>query len=106
MDRYETLSGDEPKAKRTVEQASSRRGATSEMGGCLCCLQDRDGDRDPILDAQARARAAEAAQMRHDDYSKSAVRKREAKMRAKESSPSKGGLSNESHQQRINDIIS
>ena len=95
------------RAKSKTDGGLHDRGACSEMGGCLtCCLQDRDGDRDPILDAQARARAAEAAQMRQDDYSKSSVGKREAKMRAKETAASKGGLSAESHQQRINDIIS
>ena len=77
------------------------------MGQCLCCFPSRDGDRDPMLDAEARARAAEAAQSRHETYSNSAVGKREAKARAKEqASAARGGLSNDAHNQRINDIIS
>ena len=77
------------------------------MGDCLSCFDREEGAaRDPILDAQARARAAEAAQARHETYANSAVGKREAKARAKEASASKGSLSSEAHQQRINDIIS
>ena len=76
------------------------------MGTCLSCCFERDEGRDPILDQAARARAAEAAQARADAYSNSAAGKRDAKARAKDAAASKGGLSANAHQQRINDIIS
>ena len=63
--------------------------------------------RDPIMDAEARARAADAAAARQDAYSNSAAGKRYAKYRAKEQAAAKsGGVSASAHQQRINDIIS
>ena len=87
---------------REVGSTSTHR----NMGQCLCCLGDREGDRDPILDAEARARAAEAAQNRQESYANSAAGKREAKARARDAAASRGGgLSADAHQQRINDII-
>ena len=76
------------------------------MGALMCCLQDRDEASDPMLDAQARARAAEAAQNRLDTYANSAAGKRDAKMKAREVAANKGGISSSAHAQRINDIIS
>ena len=77
------------------------------MGNCLpCCFPDADSARDPILDAQARQRAADAAASRQDAYANSAAGKRDAKARAKDQAAAKGGLSSSAHQQRINDIIS
>lgn len=77
----------------------------SSLSACCPCFGERDEGRDPILDSQARARAAEAAQARADAYASTPVAKREAKARAKEAQ-SKGGLSASAHQQRINDILS
>lgn len=77
------------------------------MGNCLDCLKDRDNARDPIMDAEARARAAEAAQSRHDAYSSSAAGKRDAAARKKEAAAAKGGgVTAEAQRQRINDILS
>ena len=76
------------------------------MGNCLDCFQGREDARDPIMDAEARARAAEAAQARQEAYASSAAGKRDAKYRAKEQAAARGAVSSEAHQQRINDIIS
>ena len=76
------------------------------MGNCLDCFRDAGEVRDPIMDAQARQRAADAAQARQESYANSAAGKREAKQRAKDQAAAKGGISAGDHQQRINDIIS
>ena len=76
------------------------------MGNCLDCFKERGGASDPILDAEARARAAEAAQARNDAYANSAAGKRDAKARARDAAAARGELSSNAHQQRINDIIS
>lgn len=73
------------------------------MGGCESCLGGgREEARDPIMDAQARARAAEAAEQRQAKYAQSAHGKAAAKSAARD----KVATSNEAHQQRIADIIS
>ena len=76
------------------------------MGNCLDCFRETGEARDPIMDAQARQRAADAAQARQDNWSSSAAGKRGAKERAKLAAAEKGGISASAHQQRINDIIS
>lgn len=76
------------------------------MGNCLDCFRETGEARDPIMDAQARQRAADAAQARQDNWSSSAAGKRDAKERAKLAAAEKGGISASAHQQRINDIIS
>ena len=77
------------------------------MGDCLsACLKDRDGASDPMLDQEARARAAEAAQARQTAHDNSPAAKQAAKARQREAAASRGGLSAGAHQQRINDIIS
>ena len=44
------------------------------MGALCCCLSYRDSEtNDPIMDAEARARAAEAAQRRQEQFENSAA---------------------------------
>ena len=74
------------------------------MGQCLECFGPREEARDPILDAQARARAAEAAQARHAAHAKSPGGKADAKARARDQAAAQS-LSSNAHAQRINDII-
>ena len=70
--------------------------------GCIeSCLQGRDGARDPILDAEARARAAEAAQQRQDRFNNSSAGKAAAKAAARD----KAHTSSAAHDQRIHDIL-
>ena len=85
---------------------SHRRPSKRAMGNCLDCFRETGEARDPIMDAQARQRAADAAQARQDNWSSSAAGKRDAKERAKLAAAEKGGISASAHQQRINDIIS
>jgi hypothetical protein len=76
------------------------------MGGCLsgCLGGARDEGRDPILDAQTRQRAAEAAEARQAKFASSAQGKAAAKQASRErTSPQMG---RDAHQQRIADIIS
>ena len=74
------------------------------MGQALCCCLVRE-DSNPLLDAEARARAAEAAQGRLEKYnsSPSAQKQRQYDARLKKAAAS--SVSAESHAQRINDII-
>ena len=76
------------------------------MGNCLDCFRETGEARDPIMDAEARQRAADAAAARQNAYAGSAAGKRDAKERAKLAAGNKGGISNEAQAQRINDIIS
>lgn len=77
------------------------------MGALCCCLPRTDDDpRDPLLDREARARAAEAAQARLDQYNETPAAKRAQKAAAREKAAASSSMSNEAHQQRINDIIS
>ena len=76
------------------------------MGNCLDCFADRDAARDPIMDAQARERAADAAAQRAAAHAKGPVGRAQSKAIARDAAANKGGLSNEAHRQRVNDIIS
>jgi len=67
---------------------------------CLECFQ-RDAASDPILDAEARARAAEAAARRQEAYDKSPHGKAAKKSVAKD----KAQMDSAAHAQRIHDII-
>lgn len=65
------------------------------MGTVCCCLRDSDSDtNDPILDAQARARAAEAAQRRQQQYEQSAVGRAAKKAAEKSQRERKAGSPN------------
>ena len=60
------------------------------MGDCLsACLKDRDGASDPMLDQEARARAAEAAQARQTAHDNSPAAKQAAKARQREAAASR-----------------
>ena len=75
------------------------------MGLCESCLgggSRATDDRDPMLDAQARARAAEAAEARQARFDQSAQGKAAKKQAARE----KAQVGQAAHQQRIADIIS
>ncbi|KAL1526959.1 hypothetical protein AB1Y20_015648 [Prymnesium parvum] len=66
------------------------------MGGVCCCLGGRESGSDPILDAEARARAAEAAQRRQEQYENSAAgraakRAAEKAERERRAPPVRGG---------------
>ena len=74
------------------------------MGNCLDCFKDRSDASDPLMDAEARARAAEAAQARQEKHATSPAAKRDAAARKK--AAASGGVSADDHRQRINDIIS
>jgi len=76
------------------------------MGGCLssCLGGARDEGRDPILDAQTRQRAAEAAEARQAKFASSAQGKAAAKQASRERTSTH--LGRDAHQQRIADIIS
>ena len=86
-----------------ADEGEARRQAFA-MGNCLDCFKDRGDASDPIMNAEARARAAEAAQARQEAYSNSTAGKRDAASRKKASAP--GPVSADAHRQRINDIIS
>ena len=61
------------------------------MGQCLeCCLGQREPS-DPLLDEQARQRAAEAAARRQEAYDRSAAGKAAKKSAAAAAKPSLGG---------------
>ena len=76
------------------------------MGNCLDCFRAPEAPRDPLLDAEARQRAADAAAARATAHANSPGGKAQAKAKARDAAASRGGLSNEAHQQRVNDIIS
>eukprot|EP00322_Chrysochromulina_rotalis_P012703 CAMPEP_0115861158 /NCGR_PEP_ID=MMETSP0287-20121206/17509_1 /TAXON_ID=412157 /ORGANISM="Chrysochromulina rotalis, Strain UIO044" /LENGTH=75 /DNA_ID=CAMNT_0003315525 /DNA_START=77 /DNA_END=304 /DNA_ORIENTATION=- len=75
------------------------------MGCCESCLgegRSAGDDRDPMLDAAARARAAEAAEARQAKFATSAHGKAAAKQAARD----KAQIGQAAHQERIRDIIS
>ena len=72
------------------------------MGNCLDCLRgDRSPSSNPILDAEARARAAEAAAARQAKFDGSA----QGKAAKKQAERDKRQAGSAEHQQRINDIL-
>ena len=77
------------------------------MGDCFSsCLGGERYDDDPLLNAEARRRAAEAAQARQEAYSQSTVGKRQAKAIARDKAANNNNFSQAAHEQRIADIMS
>ena len=71
------------------------------MGNCLDCFSGSPAS-DPILDREARARAAEAAQARMQKHQSDPLAMRQAAAAAREKA---APVSQAAHNQRINDII-
>jgi hypothetical protein len=99
----------QPKNPHAQCAQNEPRGVTSECavlkirGNCISQCFGRE-ESDPILDAEARARAREAALARQESYEKSAVGK--AHKKAASSSPPRGGVTREAQDQLIADIRS
>ena len=100
-----------PKRKYTTHSHTHRKyqipGAARTMGDCFsACLGGGDHDDDPLLNAEARRRAAEAAQARQEAFAQSAAGKRQAKAAARDKAANNSNYSNAQHEQRIADIMS
>lgn len=61
------------------------------MGQCLCCFEERGDAGDPILNAEARRRAAEAAQARQQAHIEDPVAKRLRLAAERERAQASGG---------------